>query len=77
VVDLAIEQLALPPASNGNILKALAAGGDLTQWGLSSAITRVANDADDYELATLLERAGGTVLAMPEPAWMKLAGKAA
>lgn len=77
VVELAIEQLALPPATNSGILKALAAGGDLTQWGLSSAITRVANDADDYELATLLERAGGTVLAMPEPAWAKLAGRAA
>jgi hypothetical protein len=72
VVELAIEQLSLPPAFNGGILKALAAGGDLTQWGLSSAITRVANDAADYEMATLLERAGGTVLAMPEPAWKRL-----
>lgn len=77
VVDMAIEQLALPPATTSGILKALAAGGDLTQWGLSSAITRVANDTVDYELATLLERAGGTVLAMPEPAWAKLAGRAA
>lgn len=77
VVELAVEQLALPPATSSNILKALAAGGDLTQWGLSSAITRVANDAEDYEMATLLERAGGSVLAMPEPAWAKLAGKAA
>jgi hypothetical protein len=77
VVELAIEQLALPPATNSGILKALAAGGDLTQWGLSSAITRVANDSEDYEMATLLERAGGSVLAMPEPAWAKLAGKAA
>jgi hypothetical protein len=77
VVELAVEQLALPPATNTGILKALAAGGDLTQWGLSSAITRVAGDTPDYEMATLLERAGGQVLAMPEPAWAKLAGKAA
>lgn len=72
VVDLAIEQLALPPALNTGILKALASGGDMSQWGLSSALTRVANGVDDYELATLLERAGGTVLAMPEPAWARL-----
>lgn len=77
VVEMAIEQLALPPATSSGILKALAAGGDLTQWGLSSAITRVAGDAGDYEMATLLERAGGDVLAMPEPVWAKLAGRAA
>lgn len=77
VVDLTVEQLALPPAMSGGILKALAAGGDLTQWGLSSAITRMANTADDYELATQLERAGGQVLAMPDPDWKRIAGAAA
>lgn len=77
VVELAIEQLALPPATNTGILKALAAGGDLTQWGLSSAITRVAGDQDDYEMATLLERAGGQVVAMDAPAWAAIGGRAA
>jgi len=73
VIDLAVQQLALPPALSGGILTALAAGGDLTQWGLSSAITRVANDANDYELATELERAGGKVIALPERDWSKIA----
>lgn len=73
VVDMAIEQLALPPALSGGILKALAAGGDLTQWGLSSAITRVANDAGDYELSTSLERAGGEVLELPATDWKRIA----
>jgi len=77
VVDSVVEVLALPPASNSGILKHLAAGGDLTQWGLSSAITRVANDADDYEYATVLERAGGRVLALPAADWSKLATAAA
>ena len=67
------EQLELPPVASSGILKALAAGGDLTQWGLSSAITRVANDAADYEMATLLERAGGTVLALPAHDWTRIA----
>jgi hypothetical protein len=73
VVDAVVEQLALPPAMSGGILKALAAGGDLTQWGLSSAITRVANDVDDYEMATLLERAGGQVIALPDTDWKRIA----
>lgn len=77
VVEQTIETLALPPATSSNLLKALAAGGDLTQWGLSSAITRVAGDVEDYEMATLMERAGGQVLALDAPAWSKLAGKAA
>lgn len=77
VVDAAVEVLALPPASSSSILRHLAAGGDLTAWGLSSAITRLANDADDYEYATVLERAGGKVLALPANDWSKLAAVAA
>lgn len=73
VVDAVVEQLALPPAMSGGILTALAAGGDLTQWGLSSAITRVANDVEDYEMATLLERAGGQVIALPDTDWKRIA----
>lgn len=72
VVEGVVEQLALPERTQGSILKHLAAGGDLTQWGLSSAITRVANDADGYELATQLERAGGQVLALPATDWSRL-----
>lgn len=73
VVAHAIEVLALPERTGAGVLKHLAAGGDLTQWGLSSAVTRIANDADDYELATQLERAGGAVLAMAERDWTSLA----
>jgi hypothetical protein len=73
VVDLAVTELALPVGSSTGILKHLAAGGDLTQWGLSSAITRVANDADDYELATTFEHAGGSVLTLAPGAWKRIA----
>jgi hypothetical protein len=37
----------------------------------------VANDVDDYEYATELERAGGKVIAMAERDWSKLAAVAA
>jgi len=77
VVATTIEQLALPQGVNNGLLKALAAGGDLTQWGLSSAITRVAGETADYETATQLERAGGQVLALGERDWSKIAAAVA
>lgn len=73
VVEVAIEQLSLPPAVSGGVLKFLSSGGDLTQWGLSSAITRMANDADDYELATTLERAGGRIIELAPTEWQRIA----
>lgn len=76
VVERTVRELALPQATNTGILKHLAAGGDLTQWGLSSAITRVAGDVADYELATSLERAGGQVLALPGRTWDAIAAAA-
>lgn len=72
VVVEAVEQLALPPASSDSILSALARGGDLTKWGLSSAITQVAGDTKDYELATAMERAGGEILVLDGPKWERI-----
>ena len=77
VVEVAVKQLALPEKTSGSILTALAKGGDLSKWGLSSAITQVANDYDDYEGATDLERAGGKVLALDGKAWDQISKAAA
>lgn len=72
VVEVIVGRLGLPDSVNGSILKHLSKGGDLTQWGLSSAITRTANDFPDYEGATELERAGGKVLALPVSDWAEV-----
>lgn len=76
VVEVAVTRLALPPATQGSILSYLAAGGDLSKWGLSSAITATANTVEDYEGATDLERAGGELLAMPAGEWRAIAAAA-
>jgi len=73
VVEVAVKRLALPVSTQGSILTHLARGGDLSKWGLSSAITATANDYDDYEGATDLERAGGEVLAMARRDWDAIA----
>lgn len=69
VVEVATKRLALPDGTRGSILNHLARGGDLSRWGLSSAITATANDYPDYEGATDLERAGGEVLALQGAGW--------
>jgi len=69
VVEAAVQQLALPERATNGILKFLAGGGDLTAWGLSSAITATANTWDDYEEATQLERAGGKVIDLGPADW--------
>lgn len=73
VVEVAVKQLALPERTTGTILTNLAKNGDLSKWGLSSAITEAANTDEDYEVATQLERAGGEVLALEGRAWDTIA----
>lgn len=77
VVDVTVKQLALPPSSSTGILKHLAGGGDLSKWGLASAVTATANTWGDYEVATDLERAGGAILALEGAAWDRIAQAAA
>ena len=76
VVDTTVRQLSLPVSTAPSILSMLARGGDLTQWGLSSAITATANSADSYETATQLEYAGGQVLALEDKQWEVLSAAA-
>jgi hypothetical protein len=72
VVEAVVEALALPPKSENTILTYLAQGGDMSRWGLASAITATANGRDDYEEATALERAGGEVLALNVKEWKEI-----
>lgn len=73
VVEVATKRFALPDGLRNNVLTALAAGNDLSQWGLSQAFTNVANNVRDYELATELEHVGGKVIALPATDWKAIA----
>ena len=73
VVEAAVKVLALPPASSSSILNYLARGGDLSQWGLASAITATANGLQDYESATDFEHAGGELIGMVSHEWARIA----
>lgn len=73
VVKATVTELALPPSSSNSILTYLAQGGDMSQWGLASAVTATANGLADYEQATQFERAGGELLALEGKAWERIA----
>lgn len=54
----------LTEGTQTTILEHLLAGGTMTQWGLVNAITRSAQDAEDYQSANDLERLGGDILSL-------------
>lgn len=73
-LDAAIEVLAINNKHKSGILTELVKGGDLSQWGLSNAITAYAQkDTLDYEEATELERVGGQVLTLTKKEWLPIA----
>jgi hypothetical protein len=56
----------LSSGEGDGILAHLIRGGDLSQWGLCSAIARMSQDIEDYDRATELERIGGKLIELPK-----------
>ena len=54
------------------ILKYLIAGGDLSMYGLSNAVTRVSQDVESYDRATTLEGIGWQVATMEPAQWKQI-----
>lgn len=63
-----------PDKHKSGILTELIKGHDLSQWGLSNAITAYAQHKDlSYETATELERAGGEIITLAKSQWATIA----
>ena len=60
----------------GSVLAHLIERGDLSQWGVSSAITRAAEDVADYDRASELETIGGQIIEVPQNEWRQLVNAA-
>ncbi len=73
VVEVTRKKLRLSKSNENDILSHLAAGGDLSQWGLANAITRTADDVKSYDTATELEAAGGKLVSLSEKDWNEIA----
>jgi len=74
VMELTAKQYGLSKNEQGGILDHLIGGGDLTRWGLSSAVTRAAQDVDDYDRSTELEGIGWQIAALGGEEWRDLQG---
>jgi hypothetical protein len=73
VVEVTAEKLSLNDDERGSVLKHLIEGGDLSQYGLINAVTRTAEDVESYDRSIELERAGSTVLELPQREWKEIA----
>ena len=73
VVEVTRERLGLRESEGESVLDHLARGGQMNAWGLSSAITRTAEDVESYDRASELEKLGWKVIEMPQSEWTTLA----
>ena len=55
------------------ILTHLIKGGDLSAYGLHSAVTRYSQDVADYDRASELEQTGADVIELPKNDWQAIA----
>lgn len=76
VVNLAAKKFAMTEGEGSSILKHLIEGGDTTRFGLYNAITRTAQDLEDYDRTTAFERAGAQVIELKPGEWNQLAAAA-
>src|SRR5699024_609475 len=74
IVELTAKTYGINSDEQDSVLQHLIAGGDLSQYGLSNAITRASQDVESYDRATTLEGIGWQVAAMPAAQWKELNG---
>jgi hypothetical protein len=69
VVELTARQYGISKTEESDVLRHLIEGGDLSLYGLSSAVTRASQDVDDYDRASELESVGWQIAVMPPEIW--------
>ncbi len=73
VMEISEKKFGLTQEETGGILGHLIKGGDLSRYGLHSAVTRFSQDVEDYDRATELEVLGGKIIEMPKNEWKAMA----
>lgn len=72
-VEVLRKRYDLSQEDGAGILGHLAAGGDLSRWGVLNAVTRYAQDVESYDKSTDLEKLGGSILDMAAKDWKAIA----
>ena len=69
VVEVVQKRFNLNDDEKSGVMQHLIKGGDLTQYGLSNAVTAMSSDVVDYDRASDLERLGGQIIELPKSDW--------
>ena len=77
VVELTGKHIGFGEKEGAGILSHLIAGGDLSLYALSNAVTRFSQDVRSYDRATELEAAGYDVLTLSPAIWKSINEQAA
>lgn len=72
-VEVVQKKFNLTDTERGDVLRHLCEGGDLSAYGLGSAVTRTAENSKDYDRASELESLGFKVLELPKHDWQEIA----
>jgi hypothetical protein len=72
VIEVVGKRFSLNAGERKGVLARLIEGADLTRYGLHAAITRHAEDTEDYDRATELERLGGDIIDLPPQDWQRI-----
>jgi hypothetical protein len=72
-VELTAKAIGLTESESGLVLNHLIRSGDLSKFGMLNAVTRTAEDIDNYDRATEVERLGSSVLYLPQTTWREVA----
>jgi hypothetical protein len=72
-VEVTRKSFSLTEAEGDSILKHLIDGGDLSRWGLANAVTRAAQDSENYDRFDDLQRVGGEIIELPKKSWAEIA----
>lgn len=74
VVELVSNRFGFNSDEGESILMHLIQGGDMSKYGLVNAVTRASQDVEDYDRATELERAGGSIVELERGEWKEISG---
>lgn len=66
-VEMLAQRYRMNDDERGGILRHLIEGADLSLWGVSNAVTRMAQDVPTYDRSSELETLGGNLIALPAP----------
>lgn len=72
VVELASKEYGITEAEGKGVLGHLIAGKDLSLYGLANAVTRQAQDAENYDRSTELEATGYRIITMSPALWRNI-----